>query len=136
MKTPSDIFLENLAECGSVTESAKAAGMDIFELFEQIETDQAFKQRYDLARLVFKENCQIKLLRRAVDGYEQDVWFQGEIVGTKLVYSDTLAKTFLDRFIGLPLLNDPPAAATSQERQALEIAIDGLLYAAEQKDRS
>lgn len=47
-------------------------------------------EEFEDAMLAHADVLEAECIRRAFKGVEQDVWYQGEKVGTKIVYSDQL----------------------------------------------
>jgi len=85
------LFVAHLAQCGCVTEAAKVAGwtrrQSVYELRNKY---PEFAQAWDEAREQYIEKLEEEADRRALEGVEEPVFYQGERVGTVRRYSDTL----------------------------------------------
>ena len=51
---------------------------------------EEFKANYDDAVLAYSDVVRAEVHRRAIDGVDEDVYHQGQAVGTKRVYSDSI----------------------------------------------
>lgn len=89
-------FLVALARTGNVTRAAEAAGVDRSlpykwrDGYEGGEPDPEFEEAWDDALEVAADMLEMEARRRAIHGTREPVYYQGERVDTKLVYSDTL----------------------------------------------
>ena len=83
-------FLENLAETGVVTHSARAAGVSKTAVHISRRRDSKFAQAWDRALDSATDRLENEAVRRAVDGVEEPVYQGGKQVGTITRYSDTL----------------------------------------------
>lgn len=93
-------FLVQFAATGSMARSAEAVSTPTNLLSYQrvrkwIAEDPKFHDLYLEARLKFAESLEEEALRRGVKGISRDIYFQGEIVGTEMQYSDTLLLALL-----------------------------------------
>lgn len=90
-----DLFLHHLAQHGLRGKAARAAGTTstkVREVMENcIEFETAVKDAEDEAADILEQEAR----RRAVEGVEEDVYYQGDVVGQKTNYSDTLLATLL-----------------------------------------
>lgn len=131
-----NLFLEELRRTGLVATSARSVGTNSRTINRAIENDQEFAEAYEEALLEYQELLQAEMHRRAVEGVEEEVYFQGVPVGTKTVYSDSLLATltkakvpeFRDKqkldvaVSGGVLLTLPPAQSPEQWLESTEIA--------------
>lgn len=62
-----------------------------------LEADADFREKFDVITEYHTEDFRVALKRRAVEGVEEDVYFQGRVVGTKINYSDILLIVELKR---------------------------------------
>ena len=78
--------------CGLMTKACKAAGVPRrqMEAFMASPKGEEFKANYDDAVLAYSDVVRAEVHRRAIDGVDEEVNHQGQAVGTKRVYSDTL----------------------------------------------
>lgn len=72
------IFLAQLADAGMVTESAQAAGVDRKTVYNWRKNDKEFAQAWDDALEAGTEILEREAARRAVDGVEEPVIYQGQ----------------------------------------------------------
>ena len=72
------MFLAQLADAGMVTESAQAAGVDRKTVYNWRKTDKEFAQAWDDALVAGTEILEREATRRAVDGVEEPVIYQGQ----------------------------------------------------------
>ena len=83
-------FLSLLAECGNVTRAADEAGLSRVYLYQMRRDDEAFAAEWETAADIGAKRLEDEARRRAVDGWQDPVWHQGQQVGTVRKYSDTL----------------------------------------------
>ena len=88
-------FLDVLRKSGNVTAAACTAGIARQEVYRRRQRDQCFAQAWDDAVSEAVDALESELKRRAFDGVEQPVFYQGEVVGTIQAYSDRLAMFLL-----------------------------------------
>lgn len=83
-------FLTTYAETGSITKAAQASGVSRSTWFEakkqSKELAAAWKEAHDIA----KDSLVDEAVRRAKDGWEEPVFYQGTQCGTVRKYSDNL----------------------------------------------
>lgn len=82
---------------GHVGDACKACGLGglIGQVHLWAENDPEVKERIRLAQMIGWSTLEGEAIRRAVHGVEEDVYFKGEVVGTKTVYSDGLLAQML-----------------------------------------
>lgn len=90
-----DAFLAHLAECGILTDAAAAAGIDRSTVFRRRQDDEEFAQAVDEAIDMAADKLEREARRRAVDGVEEPVYQGGQLVGKRMVYSDSLLALLL-----------------------------------------
>lgn len=93
-------FLLCFAELGMVTGAAKAAGISRRTHYNWLEKEDpdgklsaqavSYKAAFEEAREIAEENLLSEARRRAVEGVEEPVYYQGKICGMKKRYSDSL----------------------------------------------
>ena len=84
-------FLAALAATCNVTRACEAAGLGRRTAYEWRESDPEFAARWENARRIGAEALEDECMRRATEGVEEPVFFQGVECGTVRRYSDTLA---------------------------------------------
>lgn len=92
-----DVFLADLRDRGNVTLAAKVAGYARSSLYERIKEDPSFAQAVDDARAEYQSRLELEADRRAVEGVEKPVFYQGEVCGHVREYSDNLLMFRLKR---------------------------------------
>lgn len=84
-------FLEVLSETGHVTKAAQAVGYANTAYLHKIRReDKDFKEAWDLAVLAAGDKLLDEADRRAREGVIEDIYYKGQVVGHKYVYSDSL----------------------------------------------
>ena len=83
-------FLTSLATTGNVTSSAAAAGITRACAYQARKEDEAFAERWDEASEEASDALEAEARRRAMQGTEKPVFYQGEQCGTIREFSDTL----------------------------------------------
>lgn len=82
-------FLAAYRETGTVKAAAKAAGIDRRTHYRWLE-DPAYAESFEDARQEAGEALEDEARRRAIQGVEEPVFYQGEVVGFRRRYSDTM----------------------------------------------
>ncbi len=85
-----DIVLDVLRATGQFNSAADRAGIPISALKRWRENDTSFDARCEQAREAYADTLEREADRRAVQGVEREVFHRGEIIGTKVEYSDPL----------------------------------------------
>lgn len=85
-----NLFLDSVSRTGLVAKSARLIGTNSRRIKTECELDKEFAEDFQEALVEYAESCQEELHRRAIDGVEEDVYFQGVKCGTKINYSDSL----------------------------------------------
>ena len=83
-------FLKALAESGHVLASARRAHVSPAHVYRCRNRFPAFRQAWDDALAVAVESLETEARRRALDGWEDPVYYQGQPVGAIRRYSDRL----------------------------------------------
>ncbi len=87
-----DILLEN---AGNVGRTCRMLEIHRRSLYDALQRDADFKRDFEKVRDDAIELAEDELRRRAIDGVDKGIWFQGERVGTEKVYSDALLRVLL-----------------------------------------
>ena len=92
-----EAFLEALEITGNVKAAANMVGHATSGFFQKLrKKDDDFSERWELAlKTAFDDMVVPEAYRRAVDGVEEEIYFHGEVVGSKKVYSDSLMALIL-----------------------------------------
>lgn len=89
-------FLLCLAHCGNVTIAAEFAGSSRASLYNWRNHDSVFRAQWDEALLEAGDRLGNIAWQRAVKGVEIPVFYQGEQIGSRHVFSDRLLVYLLD----------------------------------------
>lgn len=90
-----DLFLRALRQHGLVNTAATTAGVTKRTVDRLREKSAEFDYAVETALEEAADELELEARRRAVEGVEKGVWYQGEEVGTELQFSDTLLTTLL-----------------------------------------
>ncbi|HWQ42812.1 MAG TPA: helix-turn-helix domain-containing protein [Desulfosporosinus sp.] len=83
-------FLAAYAECGTITRAAEIAGIERGTHYEWVKKDLLYAKATEAAYEQAGERLEQEARRRAVEGTQKPVWYQGEQCGVTTEYSDTL----------------------------------------------
>lgn len=90
------IFLRVLAETASLKLAVEAAGYRNTAAVNRLrKEDAAFNEAFLEASEAAADVIESEVVRRAIQGVKEAVWFKGEIVGYEIKYSDSLAALLL-----------------------------------------
>jgi hypothetical protein len=115
-------FLEALAEEPNVTRAAKLAKSDKRHMYRRRERDPEFAREWDEALSKAWDRLEGECYKRATDGWEEPVFYQGEQVGTVKRFSDTMAALLLRAH--RPEVYKPESAVN------INAQVEGKLYVA------
>jgi hypothetical protein len=102
-------FLAALAATGSVRSAAARAGVSHQTAYRARLGSPGFRRGWDAALLAARAQAEEVLASRALDGWEEDVLYHGEVVASRRRYSDRLLLAHLarlDRLCADPELAD------------------------------
>lgn len=83
-------FLAVLSETGSVARSCEAAGISQSSAYSARRLRPDFEKEWEEALQKAADDIEQEIRRRGLKGVKEDVYFQGQIVGERINYSDTL----------------------------------------------
>jgi hypothetical protein len=83
-------FLELLADTGIVSKATKALNLDRRRMYELRDEDPEFREAWDQALETAADTIEAEARRRAFDGVDEPVFYQGEEVAIVKRYSDNL----------------------------------------------
>lgn len=86
-----DALVKALADTGSTRLACEASGIARSTFYHRKANDPEFEARVQDAYDDAFDRVEEELYRRAVHGFEEPVYQAGQLVGTKLRYSDTAA---------------------------------------------
>lgn len=97
IRTPEkrDQFLETLAKTCNITAACKAAGIARQTAYNWRNEDDAFAQAWAEAIDEATDALEAEARRRAIDGVEKPITYQGNITGTYVEYSDKMLELLL-----------------------------------------
>lgn len=87
----SPVFLEALAHVPNVSRAAREAGIQRQLAYYHRDNNEAFRNAWDNAIEVGVDRLEEEMWRRAVEGTEKPVYYEGKRVDALREYSDTLA---------------------------------------------
>jgi len=85
-----DEYLHALAETGRYGAAAAAVGCHYNSAYKLRNENKEFATLCDEALELYRGRVAAEIHRRAIDGVDEPVYWQGQLVGYKRVYSDTL----------------------------------------------
>lgn len=83
-------FLVAFAECGNVTQAALSAGIVRQTHYDWLDKFPEYAELFEQAKESAADRLEQEARRRAVQGVEEVVYYQGKEVGRQLRYSDNL----------------------------------------------
>jgi hypothetical protein len=95
MQRAKEIFLTALAECGNVTYAASRAGIPRRTVYALRKKDEEFAKAWRESADIGVRILEDEACRRAMEGVETPVFYQGKEVGVVRKYSDTLLMALL-----------------------------------------
>lgn len=128
-------YLEALRQTGNASAAREKAGLTPEQLNAAFAID-GFAEAVEHARAMWRHEIEQALKQRAIDGVEEPIYWNGTVVGHKLVYSDSLlalmAKANLKAYRDKIEVSDAPPAQLdidslspeSQELMAKILAIE------------
>lgn len=91
-------FLDALSETGDVSAAAKVAGLARGEAMRLRDEDETFRTEWDDAHESAVDALEAEARRRALKGDEEDIYYRGEVVGTKIRKSDGMLEFLLKAY--------------------------------------
>ncbi len=85
-----DLFLSLLSEGVSVCEACTRAGMPRRSVYARRRDDKAFAALWDEALSMAADTLEAEADRRGRDGWSEDVYYRGQVVGQRRRYSDRM----------------------------------------------
>lgn len=82
--------------CGDVHEAARWCGVSPAFIFSWIKDDKVAAEQVREAQRVGYSGLESEAIRRAVVGVQENVYYKGEVVDTKTVYSDGLLSKVME----------------------------------------
>lgn len=91
-------FIDKLSETGRPYEASKAIGVPLRALTDWRRFDPAFDDAWSFAWESVAAIAQDEAFRRAVEGVDKDVYYEGVVVGQVKEYSDSLLAKILTAY--------------------------------------
>jgi hypothetical protein len=105
-------FLDHLAGKGSVRAACARVGMSREAAYRLRRREALFARGWDAALVLARAASAEELADRALDGVEEEIWYRGELVGTRRKYDNRLLLAHiarLDRIADNPLADHDAA---------------------------
>lgn len=83
-------FLSVLSECGSIKRACDASGIYQNSAYHAKKRNPEFSQKWDEAIVKASDDIEQEIRRRGLKGVKEDVYYQGQVVGQRIAYSDNL----------------------------------------------
>ena len=90
-------FLDSLAEKGNVRHACGRVGLSQQAAYVLRRRDPVFARAWAAALVLGRESCEQILADRAIDGIEEEIWYRGELVGTRRKYDARLLLAHIAR---------------------------------------
>lgn len=90
-----DMFLEAISSGSEDSEAAEYADITVAAANKRRKTDAKFAAAYKEAREARIETYRMEAKRRAIDGWQEPVFYQGEQIGTTRKFSDRMLEVLL-----------------------------------------
>lgn len=101
-RSKKELFLDAFAEHGIVLKAAQAAGVDRRTVYKWLEHDETFTFAYNQAKENARDVVRAEIHRRAIEGWDEEVYQLAQFAGTVRKYSDTLlifhAKALMEEY--------------------------------------
>lgn len=83
-------FLAAYARAGNVSEAARIAGINRISHYNWLASDERYAEVFAQAHEIAVDYLEAVARQRATDGWEEPVFYHGEVVGSVRKFSDTL----------------------------------------------
>lgn len=88
-------FVAAFATCGGIRQASKISNVSYVQHYEWLAYDADYVEAFREAEMMAGDYLEEAAYRRAADGVERAVYYQGQIVGYETEYSDSLLKFLL-----------------------------------------
>ena len=106
-------FLDCLAEKGNVRRACGRVGLSQQAAYVLRRRDPVFARAWAAALALARASCEQVLAERAIDGVEEQIWYRGELVGTRRKFD---ARLLLAHIARLDRLVEEQAGSPDMER--------------------
>lgn len=117
-------FIDALAASGEVLAAVESVGLSPQSAYRHRALDPEFARAWDSARVIAREVVVEELRSRALHGWEENVYFRGELVGTKKRHDNRLLLALLARLD--QLAGDAGDATAHRARNHFGRLVDSL----------
>src|SRR5690606_30294263 len=84
-------WLDAFLELGSVEQACLRAKVPRRTAYDWRSADDEFKRKWDEAWESWVDRLEVSTMRRAIEGYDEPVFYQGKVVGAKKKHEPVLA---------------------------------------------
>lgn len=118
-KVDADRFIAALEEYYTVEHACRAVGISKSTAYARRRRDKAFAARWDAAIDFGNAKLERSAMQRAIDGWEEPVYHEGLVCGTKIRFDNTLTifllktrlpRQYMERVVTAQALTDEEAA--------------------------
>ncbi len=96
VKSKKLLFLEGYSKSGILSYAASFAGLKrTRQHYKWLDRDPEYAEAFELAKKEAGEHLEMEAFRRGVEGWEEPVFYKGEVVGHITRYSDQLLSLLL-----------------------------------------
>ena len=122
-------FLHTLRRSRSISDACLVVGIGRTTAYRHKDDDDAFSKEWDQCMEANSDDLEASALKRAIEGYERDVFFQGMKVGTQRVHETALTIYMLkclrpERF-NIDI-NQQELMSADQAAAAVRVAIEAM----------
>lgn len=89
-------FLKTLERTGNKNSAAAHAGVSRATVYALMSRNESFRAKVEMAHDKHTASLEEEVMRRAVDGVDEDIYFKGKVVGSKKNFSDALLQKVLE----------------------------------------
>lgn len=115
-------YLEHLSQTGRKTDSARAAGVSLQTVRNHMKLDPTLADEVEDALEVYKDSLRAEIHRRAVEGVEEPVYYQGAVCGSVTRYSDRMLELEAKRH--MPEYRDKNTVDVNHKGGVLVVPVD------------
>jgi len=118
-------FLDRLAACGNVRTACAGVGMSREAAYRLRRRDALFARGWDAALVLARPRGAEVLADKATEGIEEEVWYRGEMVGTRRRFDARLLLAHIARLDGMAQELPPEATEDAARFDELLARIGG-----------
>jgi len=118
-------FLDRLAACGNVRTACAGVGLSREAAYRLRRRDALFARGWDAALVLARPRSAEVLADKATEGIEEEVWYRGEMVGTRRRFDARLLLAHIARLDGMAQELPPEATEDAARFDELLACIGG-----------